>query len=1307
MLGKLGRGSNFSGKRASSIPVQLHRTGDTGGTRNPIGAPAPARARPGPQTVAGAVPGREETFCLEPGELDFGAIIRLTPDIIEEIRRLEAQGGSAKIKFDANANNSAGNVVEVGGKEFRFTWSRELPGLCDIYEERRNGDDGDGLLVECGAAWRKLNVQRILDESTKNHVKMRSEEAKRVNNSRKAIVLDPTNPSVKSQAKSMAAAAVEGNMRGMGWKHKKEMLFKKPKVENKQGVSQTKSVSKSAIVSNGNFKGIPSPIPSPQQPRPRALLSTSGTGNTLRGDINPGEINPTLNINKEEIEVVEREGPTRLSRGSMQDINGYEGGHTDPSIDLRSMLITLLTQNPKGMSLKALEKAVGERFPNSVKRIENVLKTIAIFQAPGRYFLKQGGQVESSKKCSEGGRNKDAYKNPPSPHNFGCFMHWLFAVYIISVTVWLCSSPECLNKQTTRAASVLSEKAIDESLDQESLSSKHGEGSDLFEGIDRMHDSEDPLDIEGEIRGSGVVRAGSSSESASDSDSESDSSSESDSGSQSRSRSKSGSPAGSGSASSSDSESDGSSSSKEVSDMDVDIMTSDDDKGVAAQRMDATVSTLSKLPGVGTSGGEHDINDSIESDQKASAASPAIDFGSTYERVNSVSDAKNLIIGRSAKSIEKQEAKTVASIDSYMQQSKSRSSVDGIQFSKDHNQVMENQHASAFVNPCNDGDKFFGRKAFNEKQILMKDGTGEQPGNRERVPKSSSKRTSNTEYLQEKPKNAKRIKASSSAEASFGKEKGALSSESLCYLSPERYRHLEQKIKMTNNQQKDEKREADLLEGSLLEHARSAASGSTDRVQSSPDFRDAANLAVEQSSRKVADSSGRKKTLDVEKPAKYAESFGRANKPLQTVCGPPESDASALKNMSFDRISTVKGKPDENSDTPEKHRAKIAKEIFVGEKTLSAPDQINRKSTDGYISDLHNSDVNGRGNVLRRELSDLETGEFCEPLTEVMGEDKRQFERNNSFKKMDNRATVSEANATDINMGKSDVNAFSESKRQSPNRFREGVNGKVSNDGLDLSRSQSRLVQAQFRQSSRMDVAEAETKTHLDNCVESGGKNGTRTDQVLGLENEASGPKKSAASRMLKDDNRHNGLVDRKNVKESKSQKSNGLKGSTDRGIDVFMTSNDTESRKSLESSSDEENAPYMKYEKDALCLGGPIKDFSMYKDYVRVYQERYSHYYSLNKKLEKNRNDFLKVGDDIELARGRDMGEYYKLVEKLRQMYHQRGERHKEMKKIFILLHDELKAKVSFQFCTQKFLRFSHCDGEEAEESEESDLFL
>lgn len=79
-------------------------------------------------------------------------------------------------------------VIDVGGKEFKFTWSLELGDLCDIYEEHRNGEDGHGLLVESGSAWRKLNVQRILDESTKNHVKMRSEEAERLSKSRKYAI---------------------------------------------------------------------------------------------------------------------------------------------------------------------------------------------------------------------------------------------------------------------------------------------------------------------------------------------------------------------------------------------------------------------------------------------------------------------------------------------------------------------------------------------------------------------------------------------------------------------------------------------------------------------------------------------------------------------------------------------------------------------------------------------------------------------------------------------------------------------------------------------------------------------------------------------------------------------------------------------------------------------------------------------------------------------------------------------------------------------------------------------------------------
>jgi hypothetical protein len=78
-------------------------------------------------------------------------------------------------------------VIDVGGKEFKFTWASERGELCDIYEERHSGEDRNGLLTECGSAWRKVNVQRILDESAKNLVKMRSEEAERLSKSRKFV----------------------------------------------------------------------------------------------------------------------------------------------------------------------------------------------------------------------------------------------------------------------------------------------------------------------------------------------------------------------------------------------------------------------------------------------------------------------------------------------------------------------------------------------------------------------------------------------------------------------------------------------------------------------------------------------------------------------------------------------------------------------------------------------------------------------------------------------------------------------------------------------------------------------------------------------------------------------------------------------------------------------------------------------------------------------------------------------------------------------------------------------------------------
>lgn len=67
-----------------------------------------------PAAVTTATAPAEETYSLVTGNpLDFAMIIRLTPDLVDEIKRAESQGGSARIKFDAIANNSSGNVSRL------------------------------------------------------------------------------------------------------------------------------------------------------------------------------------------------------------------------------------------------------------------------------------------------------------------------------------------------------------------------------------------------------------------------------------------------------------------------------------------------------------------------------------------------------------------------------------------------------------------------------------------------------------------------------------------------------------------------------------------------------------------------------------------------------------------------------------------------------------------------------------------------------------------------------------------------------------------------------------------------------------------------------------------------------------------------------------------------------------------------------------------------------------------------------------------------------------------------------------------
>ncbi|KAK2654228.1 hypothetical protein Ddye_014084 [Dipteronia dyeriana] len=145
-------------------------------------------------------------------------------------------------------------------------------------------------------------------------------------------------------------------------------------------------------------------------------------------------------------------------------------------------------------------------------------------------------------------------------------------------------------------------------------------------------------------------------------------------------------------------------------------------------------------------------------------------------------------------------------------------------------------------------------------------------------------------------------------------------------------------------------------------------------------------------------------------------------------------------------------------------------------------------------------------------------------------------------------------------------------------------------------------------------------------------------------------------------------------LKDNRAQTSNTVTDMVGGRKDSILTESNDSGQKRRESSSDEDSCSYYKYEKDEPELKGAIKDFSQYKEYLQEYQDKYDSYLSLNKILESYRNKFQKLGKDLDFAKGRDAERYSKLLGQLRDSYSQCGTRHKRLKKIFVVLHEELK---------------------------------
>ncbi|KAJ6942235.1 dentin sialophosphoprotein [Populus alba x Populus x berolinensis] len=1209
------RGGGGSGPRRSSLPPPppVHRT--TPASRLSLGSTNnnTRNNRPGPinaKSSSSSNPGVEETFSLIPGNnpLAFAMIIRLAPDLVDEIRRIEAQGSTARIKFGSMANNPDGNVIDVGGKEFRFTWSRELGDLCDIYEERQGGIDGNGLLVESGCAWRKVNVQRILDESTKNHVKMLSEEAERKFKSRKAIVLDHGNPAAKSQIKQLAA--VESSP----WRtFKKEPPFKKRKVDPPQGGgSFPKFTHKPALPATASVKGRLSSSPQPSPPeQPGAPASPFATGSITKHHVSTEEYIPTQMKNKENAASSENEITAKSATP------GRKGNLGVKAMDLQSMLVNLLIQNPKGMSLKALEKAVSGTIPNSAKKIEPIIKKIANFQAPGRYILKPGMESEKFKKPSS-----ESGSSPEDNHQQA-------------------HAPEDNCGQRPDPEPRFAEKNPTVASKEVQSNSKLGEESNALEKFDIDHSSPD-LFGEKKVSDNSEGQAGSSSDSGSDSDSESDSS---DSGSDSGSRSRSRSPVGSGTGSSSDSESDASSNSKQGSDEDVDIMTSDDDKESRHKLQTAEPGLLaSPDPWRSVPNG---IDEKLDGNKSA-----AVDIeGQESDAIEIEGHESDAIEIDKDLAGDEKDIK-IPKNDSLVSSKEGEKPVQGAESTfHDHDMIQERQ---MFIGNLFDDDDNIVRDSFRH----------EQSDSSERTSKSKSKRGLDVKPFDSKSERVKRLKAESLSRVPTSKGRDTQFSGS------PHDKHNEDMYKGPAIPVMDraDKQASDFGSEKLYNQAIS--------VKSNPDF--------QQSSRRSSDQNARLKAQEAVSRSKHAEGSGISYKF-------PEKGSYVQEAFSIHREKASRDAQNEDTFSKEKKVPRNSKEGGAGGRHSAPFDSHYRKQGEafgrpkdaGQISnsnfgfspkDSNRADmekhpvVSGRG--LNRELSDLELGELREPLLEETPV-KKQFERKGSFKHSENKSSTSDNCNSDINKGKSLGKVSLDSGKPSPN-LSAGVKRSPEHHVDDLTRPSHKAMQSQPQHVSSVD--NLDVGSGFSKLADSSSRlTQNETSAKLGNSMEGYGEshKKAPLSAQKLYESKCGTLPH--SIKESKTQPSNLMADLINGRKDTLMTEDSNNVSKKRVSSSEDDSSSYSKYEKDAPELRGPIKDFSQYQEYVQEYRDKYDSYCSLNRILESYRNEFHKLGKDLESAKGRDMDRYHNILVQLKESYSQCGMKHRRLKKIFVVLHKEL----------------------------------
>ncbi|XP_048492387.1 uncharacterized protein LOC104903669 isoform X4 [Beta vulgaris subsp. vulgaris] len=1079
-------------------------------------------------------------------------------------------------------------VIDVGGKEFRFTWSQDLGGLCDIYEERQGGEDGNGLLVESGCSWRKLNVQRVLDESTKKHVKKRSEEYEQKLKSRKAIVLDQCNPSMKSQMQALAAAEAGP------WKFKQK---NKKFFEPSQVGSHPKPVKSSTVSSStANAKGrhSTSPLPSPQ------TQSISLASAFVRGNATESQTvaeNPTIQTRAKDNAVnFENEIPAQVSGRMTEALHGDNQGVG--TSDLWNLLVTLLKDNPKGLSIKALEKAVGDMKSNSARKIEPILKKIATHEPSGRYILKSGMELESLKKSysDSGSSPEDNNRKQFVPESRG-------------------EMPAPLSGSARKSPAEDVEEQV-QKFDEESNMAEKFDASQHFS--DLFGDDEPPERSE--------RQTAKTNGSESDSDSNSDSGS-SDSASRSRSRS----PAGSGSASSSDSEGDASSShSKESSDVDIDIM-SDDDK--ETKKLQGTEHGLSKAPVPWSMPEAVPLQDGRSGDQDG-YASEDVDIENDFLDDNE----SQLATAPLHLGIATEKLRTV---------------------SPDHDQNE----------PCNNRTDVSEREGF-EDEVQREHHSFVKSGGK-------SKRGSDLIQFEHDADHVKKFKANTSQSISrpiVSRTFGSPPKHFVDIINEDNYEN--RNLHVSNQFNRDDSANTHL---GVQRGYNNVVSGKS---------------AVE------LIHSGRRPTAiayNVEATDKAAKKLPNSGVDLKFQDTNAYGQEGSLKHADKGYRETQ----DEEESPNEKANGKF-KESPLGQKNSIRPEPRHRKHsvryknshTLGTSSRLHmGSSLKDSGKAdfdrssadrrrLQRELSDLEQGELRDPSPEEPEGTKRQFERAGSFKQSQAKLGTSGSRNAELKGIPVSKPFLDSGKTSSPNA--KGAPNNTNNSSRkrslepyaeDSSRPHGTLP-SQLQQSRN---SSAEVGPLSNNAMDRSrlGHNEAVANQGTDVEGYGETQKKTQIIAQREDSRQEIGSH---KGKGNKSRKSNISKDASGKKRQVSYTQ-DLNGKRTRRDSSSDEDTPYTKYEKEEPELKGPIKIFSQFKDYVQEYCEKYESYLSLFKILVRYKDEFQKLGMDLASAKGRDMERYYDTIGQLKESYsrcamfvYKLVQRHKRLKKIFLVLHEELK---------------------------------